>query len=140
MTGYDLDTETGRFEARDLIAGLLRPWFAARSLATIRESFAGTGVSWGPYQTFRQLVSEDPRCSTENPMFAEVDQPGVGSYLMPGTPLRFSGLERAPVRRAPVLGEHTEEVLGDVLGLSATEIGRLHDAGTVAGPAVPVAG
>jgi 2-methylfumaryl-CoA isomerase len=58
---------------------------------------------------------------------------------MPGTPLRFSGLPRSPVRRAPLLGEHTEEVLGDVLGLSATEIGRLHDAGTVAGVHVPVA-
>jgi 2-methylfumaryl-CoA isomerase len=138
-TGYDLDTETGRFEARDLIAGLLRPWFAARNLAAIREAFAGTGVSWGPYQTFRQLVSEDPRCSTANPMFAEVDQPGIGSYLMPGTPLRFGVLPRAPVRRAPLLGEHTEEVLAEVLGLSATEIGRLHDAGTVAGAHVPVA-
>jgi len=132
-TGYDLDTETGRFEARDLIAGLLRPWFAARSLAAIREAFTGTGVSWGPYQTFRQLVSEDPRCSTQNPMFSEVDQPGVGSYLMPGTPLNFIGLARAPARRAPVLGEHTEEVLAEVLGLSATEIGRLHDTGLVAG-------
>jgi 2-methylfumaryl-CoA isomerase len=132
-TGYDLDTETGRFEARDLIAGLLRPWFAARDLTVIRETFAGTGVSWGPYQTFRELVTEDPRCSTANPMFAEVEQPGVGPYLMPGTPLRFSGLPRSPVRRAPLLGEHTEQVLADVLGLSATEIGRLHDAGTVAG-------
>ncbi len=138
-TGYDLDTETGRFEARDLIAGLLRPWFAARNLAAIREAFAGTGVSWGPYQTFRELVAEDPRCSTANPMFAEVDQPGIGRYLMPGTPLRFGALPRAPVRRAPMLGEHTEEVLAEVLGLSATEIGRLHDAGTVAGAHVPVA-
>jgi 2-methylfumaryl-CoA isomerase len=131
-TGYDLDSETGRFEARDLIAGLLRPWFAARSLATIREAFGGTGVSWGPYQTFRQLVGEDPRCSPANPMFAEVDQPGVGSYLMPGTPLNFSALPRAAVRRAPLLGEHTEQVLAEIHGLSATEIGRLHDAGTVA--------
>jgi 2-methylfumaryl-CoA isomerase len=137
-TGFDLDTETGRFEARDLIAGLLRPWFAARDLAAIRDTFAGTGVSWGPYQTFRQLVSEDPRCSTANPMFAEVTQPGVGTYLMPGTPLRFGALPRSAVRRAPLLGEHTEEVLADVLGLSAAEIARLHDAGTVAGAHVPV--
>lgn len=140
VTGYDLDTETGRFEARDLIAGLLRPWFAARDLATIRETFIDTGVSWGPYQTFRQLVSEDPRCSPANSMFAEVEQPGVGSYLMPGTPLRFAGRERAPVRRAPLLGEHTEEILAGVLGLSATEIGRLHDAGTVAGAHPPGGG
>jgi 2-methylfumaryl-CoA isomerase len=44
-TGQDLDAESGRFEARDLIAALLRPWFAARELAEIRAAFAGTGVS-----------------------------------------------------------------------------------------------
>jgi 2-methylfumaryl-CoA isomerase len=67
-------------------------------------------------------------------MFEEVEHPGVGTYLMPGSPLDFSGVARLPVRRAPQLGEHTEEVLADVLGLSSTEIARLHDAGTVAGP------
>jgi 2-methylfumaryl-CoA isomerase len=133
-TGHDLGTETGRYEARDLIAALLRPWFASRDLAAIRREFAGTGVSWGPYQTFSQLVTEDPRCSTANPMFSEVEHPGVGSYLMPGSPLSFSAAERLPVRRAPILGEHTEEILADVLGLTATEIGRLHDDGVVAGP------
>jgi 2-methylfumaryl-CoA isomerase len=133
-TGHDLSSEAGRFEARDLIAALLRPWFAGRDLADVREAFAGTGVSWGSYQTFRQLVTEDPRCSTENPMFEEVEHPGVGNYLMPGSPLDFSALERLPVRRAPILGEHTQEILTDVLGLSAGEIGRLYDAGIVAGP------
>jgi 2-methylfumaryl-CoA isomerase len=67
-------------------------------------------------------------------MFAEVEHPGLGSYLMPGSPLGFSAVERVPVRRAPILGEHTEQILADVLGLSPTEIGRLHDAGIVAGP------
>ncbi len=134
-TGHDLDTETGRWEARDLLAALLRPWFAQRALAEVRAAFACGGVSWGPYQTFRQLVEEDPRCSSSNPLFELVEQPGVGRYLMPGSPLDFSAAERVPVRRAPLLGEHTEEILGDVLGLSATEIGRLHDDGIVASAA-----
>jgi 2-methylfumaryl-CoA isomerase len=131
-TGHDLSTESGRFQARDLIAALLRPWFAARDLAEIRRIFAGTNVSWGPYQTFRQLVAEDPRCSTANPMFAHVEQPGVGTYLMPGSPLDFAGIERMPVRRAPILGEHTEEILSEVLGLSSVQIARLHDERVVA--------
>ena len=46
-------------KGRDLIAALLRPWFASRDLAEIRRTFEGTSVSWEPYQTFRQLVSED---------------------------------------------------------------------------------
>jgi 2-methylfumaryl-CoA isomerase len=133
-TGQDLDTESGRFESRDLIAALLRPWFARHDLGEIRERFAGTGVSWGPYQTFRQLVTEDPRVSTANPLFAEVEQPGIGTYLVPGSPLDFSTLARVPARHAPALGEHTDEVLAGVLNLSDTEIGALHDRGVVAGP------
>ena len=130
-TGSDLATEAGRFEQRDLLAAVLRPWFAKRDLDAVRAAFAGTGVSWGPYQTFSQLVAEDPRCSPQNPMWAEVEHPGVGTYRMPGTPLRFSEVERLPVRRAPLLGEHTEEVLVELLGLSPAEVGRLHDAATV---------
>jgi 2-methylfumaryl-CoA isomerase len=136
VTGYDLDTATGRFEGRDLIAGLLRPWFASRELSEIRGAFVGTGVSWGPYQTFTQLVTEDPRCSPANPMFSMLQQPGIGEYLVPGSPLEFSALGRLPPNRAPVLGEHTDQVLAELLGLSDTEIGRLHDAGVVAGPTV----
>ena len=55
------------------------------------------------------------------------------------TPLSFSSQARSrfPARRmpptAPSLGMHTDEVLADVLRLSAAEIGRLHDAGLVAG-------
>jgi 2-methylfumaryl-CoA isomerase len=134
VTGHDLDTESGRFESREMIAAVLRPWFDSRTLAEVREAFARTGVSWGPYQTFGQLVAEDPRVSTANPMFQEVEHPGVGTYLMPGSPLAFSRFERPPVRRAPVLGEDTEEILADVLGLGEGEIGRLFDSGTVDGP------
>ena len=45
------------------------------------------------------------------------------------------GVEREPVPRAPHLGEHTDAVLADVLKLDAAHIGRLHDAGLVAGAA-----
>jgi 2-methylfumaryl-CoA isomerase len=138
-TGHDLDTETGRFEARELIAAILRPWFTARTLSEIRDAFTGTGVSWGPYQTFRQLVEEDPRCSTANAMFEEIEQPGIGRYMAPASPLHFSRQGRLPVRRAPVLGEHTEEILAEVLRLSPSEIGTLHDRGIVAGPAETLA-
>ena len=65
------------------------------------------------------------------------EQPGVGRYLMPGSPLDFSGVARVPARRAPTLGEHTEEILAGVLGLSAAEIGRLHDRGVVASAGRP---
>ncbi len=133
VSGHDLSSEAGRYEARDLIAALLRPWFAQREMSEVRAAFAGTGVSWGPYQTFKQLVEEDERCSPANPMFSTVEHPGLGSYLMPGSPLDVAAFAREPARRAPLLGEHTEEILGEVLGCSDAEIGRLLDRGVVAG-------
>jgi 2-methylfumaryl-CoA isomerase len=63
-----------------------------------------------------------------------VDEPGIGSYLMPGSPLDFGAVGRLPVTRAPLLGEHTDEILLDILGMSEREVGKLHDQGVVAGP------
>jgi 2-methylfumaryl-CoA isomerase len=55
--------------------------------------------------------------------------------LVPGSPLSFSEVPRDVPVPAPRLGQHTDEVLGEVLGLSDHEIGLLHDKGVVAGPA-----
>jgi 2-methylfumaryl-CoA isomerase len=132
MLDVDLDNEGDRFVAREVIGATLKPWTTARTLDEIREVFDAHGVCWGPYQTFMELVDGDPRCSTENPMFDEVEQPGIGSHLMAGSPLEFGQVERVPVRRAPLLGEHTDEVLAEVLGLSDAEIGRLQEDGVVA--------
>jgi crotonobetainyl-CoA:carnitine CoA-transferase CaiB-like acyl-CoA transferase len=60
-----------------------------------------------------------------------LEHPGVGRYRMPGSPLGFSNVDRVPARRAPQLGEHTEAILADLLGLSAAEIGRLEASGVV---------
>ena len=134
LMDVDLDEEGDRFAARELLGATLKPWVLARTLEELREIFDRCGVSWGPYQTFTQLVERDPRCSPVNPMFAEVEQPGIGTYLMPGSPLAFSGAERLAPVRAPLLGEHTDEILAGLLGLSDSEIGSLHDRGIVAGP------
>ena len=71
-------------------------------------------------------------------MFSIVEQPGVGAYLMPASPLEFSGIPRVPVRRAPMLGENTDEVLAEVLRMSSSEITRLHDERVVASARPPV--
>lgn len=130
--GHDLSTEGGRYAARDHIAAALRPWFASRTLGELRERFASAGVSWGPYQTFEQLVSEDPRCSSDNPMFDYVTVPGVGEILTAASPMRWSNATLPGPARPPELGEHTDQILVEVLGMDAHEVGRLHDAGIVA--------
>lgn len=134
----DLADEGNRFRARAELAAVLAPWIAARTLAQLAESFDPAGVCWGPYQTFAQMLALDPRASTANPMFREVDQPGIGQILSPASPLEFGAESlspgRLPAQPAPQLGAHTDEILGDLLGLSSGEIGKLHDDGVVAGP------
>ena len=132
--GVDLSREGDRFKAREVLGAILKAWTTRYTLAEIRARFDEHGVCWGPYQTFTELVDGDPRCSEANPMFEEVEQPGIGTYLMPGSPLDFGDGHRVRVRRAPLLGEHTDEILACCLGLGDGEIGRLHDAGVVSGP------
>ncbi len=133
--GLDLDQEGDRFGARGAIAGALAPWIAARSLAEIGRMFDPGGVCWGPYQSFSEMVASDPRCSTRNPLFQDIDQPGIGRYLTPASPLDFTAPGGATeIAPAPQLGQHTDEILGDIVGLSSSEIGGLHDRNVVAGP------
>jgi 2-methylfumaryl-CoA isomerase len=132
--GLDLADEGHRFRARDDIAALVAPWVASRRYDEVRKAFEAHRVTWGPYRTVREALSEDPDLSEAHPMFAPVAQPGVGTYLVPGSPLSFSKVPRRPPAPAPALGQHTDEILMDLLGLGSAEVGALHDAGVVAGP------
>ncbi len=132
--GLDLAREGDRFQARKELAALFAPWFAARRVAEFAGTFDQAGITWSEFRSFAQAVREDPDLSPEHPMFALLEQPGIGPYLMPGLPIEFGAFGREPPRRAPVLGEHTDEILAEVVGLASGEIGRLHDAGIVAGP------
>ena len=85
------------------------------------------GVCFGPYQTFRELLALDPDCSEENPLFNLLEQPGIGTYLAPANPIRFGVSTNLPALRAPILGEHSEEILAQELGLSAHQIAKLFD-------------
>jgi len=134
-TGLDLARSEGdRFQARRRIFEAVEDWCAGLTFAEVADAFDRHGVCWGPYRTFGELVADDPRCSVANPLFAPVDHPGVGTVLEARSPLRFGGLALDDPAPAPRLGQHTDEVLAEFLGLSDTEIGRLHDAGVVAGP------
>ena len=132
MLGVDLSDEGQRFEARDIIAPMVARWVGARGYDEVRAALDEAGVCWGPYQSFLDMVREDPRCSTENPLFEDVDQPGIGRFMMPGSPLEFRHHAREAVRPAPTLGQHTDEVLAGVLGLTGAKIGELRDRGIVA--------
>lgn len=132
--GSDLSQEGARWEARHQITEVLQPWFAARKVEDFAGDFDAAGLTWSEFRSFAQAVAQDPDLSTENPMFSEVDQPGLGRYLVPGSPFSFSAEPREAPAPAPMLGAHTEEILADVMGLPDGEIARLFDDGIVAGP------
>ncbi len=134
MMNVDLSKEGDRFVAREVLGAILKPWMSLRTLEQIREIFDEHDVSWGPYWSFVELVANDERCSPANPMFEQVEHPGIGTYLTPSSPLRFDTSGRVPATRSPLLGEHTDEVLADVLALTDAEIGQLHHSGVVGGP------
>ncbi|MGE0331123.1 MAG: hypothetical protein AB7P37_10560 [Ramlibacter sp.] len=91
-------------------------------------------MCWDRCLTVRDLVENDPRVSLANPVFERITTPGIGTHRAEGPVVRLDGASRDEVQPAPALGQHTEEVLARLLGLRSAEIGRLFDAGIVAGP------
>ncbi len=132
--GVDFSDEGARWMARQAITAVLAPWFAARHVAEFGEAFDRAGVTWSVFRTFAEAIEEDPDLSAENPIFAEVTQPGIGTYLSPGSPFTFDAAAREAAAPAPLLGQHTEAVLADVAKLPDGEIARLFDEGVVAQP------
>jgi 2-methylfumaryl-CoA isomerase len=129
----DLSEEGNRFAAREQIAQLVRGRIGSLSSDEVAQRFTKHGVCWGRYQTVSQLVRADPACSTANPLFTTLHQPGVGQLLTPSIPLQFSPGNAMPAQAAPRLGEHTHEVLSTILGLTQAVIAGLVDRG-VANP------
>jgi len=132
--GLDFADEAQRFEAREEIAALVEPWFAARTQRQAEDALEAHKACWGRYDTATGLLAHDARVGDANPVFERVSTPGIGAHLSAGAAVRAAGLDRTPTAPAPLLGTHTDEVLHEVLGLDGGAIGRLHDAGVVAGP------
>lgn len=116
-SGLDFSREGDRYKGRDAIAAAMAPWFAARSVDEASAQLAAHQACFGRYRSVMEMVAEDPACSTANPMFGHVDQPGVGRLLAPSLPLRFVGTGDLPVRPAPIPGSDTASVLSEVLGI-----------------------
>ena len=131
--GHRLDSEEGRWQARELISAFLRPWFAKRSLAEVGAAFADRALLWGPYRNVEQMLAEDPRVSESNPMFARIEHAGYGRFLTAGSPIEFTGAPRLAPAPAPRIGDQTGEVLREVLGLSQAEVQALQAAAVVGG-------
>ena len=120
-----------RFTHRARLYPLFERAFAQRTAAELAPAFEAGGVTWGAYQPMEAAL-EDPRLFKGNPLFQEIRHPSGLSYPAPGAMATIPQDARGDVQPAPRLGQHTDEVLAEVLGMSSGEIGQLHDKGVVA--------
>jgi 2-methylfumaryl-CoA isomerase len=126
--------EGKRYDHRDRLFPIVEAAVGARTLSELAPAFDREGVCWEPYRSLHDAVRSDARVVAEDALFAKVQHPGGITYPTPGALARLPGEARLPPGRAPRLGEHTDQILAEVLDLPEREIGRLHDAGVVAGP------
>jgi 2-methylfumaryl-CoA isomerase len=121
-----------RFTHRARLYPLFEQAFAARDAADVTPALDAGGVTWGAFQPIEAAL-EDPRLYKGNPVFQDIANPSGLTYLQNGAPVTIPQDARGDVRPAPRLGEHTDEVLAQVLGMASGEIAQLHDQGVVAG-------
>ena len=123
----DRRTFADRLANRDRVVADLQDVFAADDAATWLQRLVDHGVPAGPVRTvgeaFRSPEYRERTVAFDHPHFGEVRSPG---------PLVTTAFAVTP-RRGPALGEHTEEVLDSVAGMSATEISELKTAGAIRG-------
>jgi 2-methylfumaryl-CoA isomerase len=132
--GVRFDREEGvRFTHRRRLVPLIESAIAGRSAADLATAFESRAVCWASYQTLHQAVSTDRYFSNANPILSVIEHPSGQCYLAPGAAASLPSEPRRAAAPAHRLGQDTDEVLAELLALSAGEIGRLHDAGLVAG-------
>jgi crotonobetainyl-CoA:carnitine CoA-transferase CaiB-like acyl-CoA transferase len=122
-------TNGGRMRHRDELAALIGEQLRERPSAEWISAFEAAGVPVGPVNTIGDMLA-DPQVAARE-MVIEVDHPRAGRTRALGMPVKFSEARADLARPAPVLGQHSREVLAG-LGYSAAEIEALHRAGAVA--------
>jgi crotonobetainyl-CoA:carnitine CoA-transferase CaiB-like acyl-CoA transferase len=107
----------------DALEETLSAWTRERSPEEATALLQAAGVAAFPSMT-NEDIAKDPHLN-ERGFFVDLPHPEVGARHHAGIPWKFSATPCAVERPAPRLGEHTDEVLRDVLGYSADEIERL---------------
>jgi crotonobetainyl-CoA:carnitine CoA-transferase CaiB-like acyl-CoA transferase len=121
-------TNAARLENHAMFKARVEGIFATGSVAEWVERLEKAGVAAGPIYEFHE-VFDDPQVRHLG-LVAEVEQPGAGKVKMLAFPGRASATPPRIDRPAPLLGQHTAEVLGEI-GLSAEEIDRLAAEGVI---------
>jgi crotonobetainyl-CoA:carnitine CoA-transferase CaiB-like acyl-CoA transferase len=130
----DLDTEenrvrAGRLKNRDQINRKLGQTLTTQSKQYWLERMRAAGIPSGPVNDFAEAFTE-PQVKARN-MVIEVDYPQGDRVRMPGNPIKLSDTYTDTFTPSPGLGEHNQEIFGDLLGRPDTEITELQRTGAI---------
>lgn len=133
LIGIEGETDSGPARARNMREGFLKPivegWFAGHTTQEVVDRLLKHGLPVGPVQNAKEIF-ECPHARARR-AFIEVNDPVAGRVEMVGPPIKMSNQMTAIARPAPRLGEHTEEVLQELLGYTPAQIQDLRQAGVL---------
>lgn len=135
-SGVSFENEGSRYIHRKRLFDIIQSVVGNLSHANLTLLLNARDVCFETYRTLESAMGEVPDFISGNPVFSRQSHPSGHTYPTGGAPVTVPRLARKPAPRAPRLGEHTEQVLAEVLKLPEIEIARLHDRGIVAGPQV----
>ena len=119
----------GRRASHERLDGELAPWLAARERDALVAELLARGIPAAPVLHPREAAS-NPQLRARG-FFESHTHPVTGTHELPGLPMRFSGLERWYPRPAPTLGQHTAEILHELLGVGDETIAELEAEGII---------
>ncbi len=124
----DYATPPARLPHLNEIFGAIEDWTMTKTKYEVMEICNPLDIPVGPILSMKELAEE--QSLRETGTIVECDHPERGPYLSVGCPVKLSDND-VTVTRSPLLGEHTDEVLTEVLGYSAEEIAAFKEAGAV---------
>ncbi len=125
-TDPDFSTPKARLPRLNQIFGRIEDWTSTKTKFEAMDILNEYDIPCGPILSMKELAEDQSLRATGT--IVEIDHPTRGKYLSVGNPIKLSD-SQAEVRRSPLLGEHTEEVLRDVLGYSADEVATIKSSG-----------
>jgi len=125
---HRFETAADRFARKDEIEAMLVPWTTERTKVQAMEEMGRAGIPAGAVFDLKELADEPD--FEKRGIFQWVDHPVRGPMKLLGWPVKMSG-NAVALEAAPLLGEHTETVLGDWLGLSPDAVKALRGKGAV---------
>jgi len=129
LTDERYKTNSVRLERFDEVNGILADWVKTKTKEELQKILDGNGVPMSPIYSIKDIF-EDPHYQ-ERENIVEVDHPRLGKVKIPGISPKFSETPGTIRQIAPDLGEHTEDILSNLLEMDADSIENLRKNGVI---------